>query len=405
MPRLTLNRSRLTTLLALCLLIGLITLRSWLGPEIAVNVVESGNLQQTIVATGKIKTPDRIEVGSQISGRVISVPVREGDQVVAGKLLIQLDDRELRASLKQAEAAEAQAQTRLKQMQALTQPVSEQNLRQAEANRDQAQRTYKRNESLVEKQFIGQSQLDESRRALSVAEAQWQTAQLQFQNSRPGGSDYLIAESALQQAKASREAAGARLAYSHLAAAQPGTLLSRQVEPGDMVQPGKTLMVISPAGETQVVVQIDERNLKYLQIGQKAELSADAYPEQRFSGELVFINPAIDALRGSIEIRFTVPNPPAYLRQDMTVSANLLVGEKKQVLTLPVSAIRQLNEGQPWVMRVNQGRTEKQAVKIGIRGENRVEIIEGLQAGELIVPAEEGKVTVDQRIRAKTETK
>ncbi len=71
-----------------------------------------------------------------------------------------------------------------------------------------------------------------------------------------------------------------------------GTLIARNVERGNVVQPGKALMVLSPAGATQLVVQIDEKNLNLLQIGQEALASADAYPGERFAARIVYMNPA-----------------------------------------------------------------------------------------------------------------
>ena len=90
-----------------------------------------------------------------------------------------------------------------------------------------------------------------------------------------------------------------------------GTLIARSVEPGNVVQAGKELMVLAPAGETQVVVQIDEKNLAQLKPGQQALASADAFPKERFRAELVYINPGIDALRGAVEVKLRVPEPPA----------------------------------------------------------------------------------------------
>jgi hypothetical protein len=89
------------------------------------------------------------------------------------------------------------------------------------------------------------------------------------------------------------------------------------------VQPGKVLMVLSPKADMQLVLQIDEKNLHLLRLKQAAVASADAYPDQKFDAELVFINPRVDPLRGSVEVKLTVPKPPAYLQQDMTVSVDL----------------------------------------------------------------------------------
>ena len=122
-----------------------------------------------------------------------------------------------------------------------------------------------------------------------------------------GGADFEMAQTALQQARAGLAAAKARLAQTSIVAPTDGVLIGRNVEPGDVVQPGKELMVLAPAGETQIVVQVDEKNLAQLKLGQKALASADAYPHERFDAELFYINPGIDALRGSVEVKLRVP--------------------------------------------------------------------------------------------------
>src|SRR4029079_10268914 len=120
---------------------------------------------------------------------------------------------------------------------------------------------------------------------------------------RNSGSDYALAEAAFVQAQASAQAARARAGYATIAAPADGTLIARAVEVGDVVQPGKVLMTLSPAGRAQLVVDIDEKNLRLLAIGQKALASADAYPQQRFAAELVYINPGVNAQTGAVEVK------------------------------------------------------------------------------------------------------
>ena len=100
-------------------------------------------------------------------------------------------------------------------------------------------------------------------------------------------------------------------------------LISRSVEVGDVVQPGKALMVLAASGQPQILIQIDEKNLSKIALGQKAFGSADAFASQRFDAVVGYINPGIDAARGSVEVKLNVANPPAYLRQDMTVSVDI----------------------------------------------------------------------------------
>ena len=192
-----------------------------------------------------------------------------------------------------------------------------------------------------------------------------------------------MAQTALEQARASLGVVQAKLDDTVIRAPVGGILIARAVEPGNVVQPGKELMALAPAGETQVVVQIDEKNLAQLRLGQKALGSADAFPRERFAAELVYINPGIDALRGAVEVKLRVPDPPGYLRQDMTVSVDIEVARAASVLSLPADAV---HEGD-WVLVARDGRAQRQKVRIGVRGAGRIEIVEGLREGELVLPS------------------
>jgi len=166
-----------------------------------------------------------------------------------------------------------------------------------------------------------------------------------------------------------------------------------------VVQAGKELMLLAPAGETQVVVEIDERNLAQLALGQKALGSADAFPGQRFAAELVYINPGIDALRGSVEVKLKVANPPAFLRQDMTASVDIEVAHRADTVIVPTETVRDATGREPWVLAIRGWRAVRQPVKLGLRGDNRIEVLEGVEPGEELIPATNGLVKAGQRVR------
>jgi HlyD family secretion protein len=370
------------------------------GPQVEVAAVVRRDVVQSVVASGRVSAPYRVDIGSQIVGTVAEVPVAEGQTVKAGQLLIALESSEARAGVKQAQVAVAQAEARLRQLRELQLPVADQALRQAQANLANAQVQYDRNKRLYESGFVGKSVLDDTQRTLDVTRTQVDTARKQVETAQPSGSDTALAVTALEQARASLEAARAKLTYTSISAPWDGTLIARDVERGDVVQPGKVLMVLSPAGETQILLQIDERNLSRLALGQKALASADAYPAERFAAALVYINPGVDAQRGTVEVKLGVPNPPAYLKQDMTVSADIEVGRSNDALALPAEAVRDAGGPSPWVLCVRNGRAERRAVKIGLRGNGVIEVREGLAAGDLVVPAASGGIRDGQRLRA-----
>ena len=357
------------------------------------------DLIHTIVASGRITTPQRIAIGSAVTGRVARIPVSEGQQVKRGDVVIELESRDERAALAQAQAAVAQAEAKLRQLRELGLPSAQQALIQAEAQAVQARRQYDRNRDLKAQGFLSQAALDDAQRNLDVAESQLRAARLQVQSNSPAGSDFALAQTALAQARANVAIAQARLDETVIRAPADGTLITRAVERGNVVQPGKELMALAPEGETQIVVQIDEKNLAQLALGQKALGSADAFPRERFPAELVYINPGVDPLRGSVEVKLRVPNPPEYLRQDMTASVDIEVARRSGVVVVPADAVRDVAGAKPWVLAVDRGRAVRRAVTLGLRGDGRIEIVNGVAPGDLLIPATNLAIKGGDRVR------
>jgi HlyD family secretion protein len=371
----------------------------WPGPVVTTSEVVRRDMMQSVVVSGRVQNPFRLAIGSQVVGVVRGVPVREGQSVQANDLLIQLDDSESRAALAQAESAAAMAELQLRRVREVQLPLAEQGVRQSLINLEQAMRMQARHQDLFSQAFIGQAALDESSRTTRLSESQLVGAVHQWHSVRPGGAEHVQAQANLQQAQAGVALARARWSYARLRAPVAGTLIARQVEVGDVVQPGKSLMTLSPSGDTQVVAQIDEKQLKWLNLGQPARVSADAYPQARFPAELVYINPGVDPQRGSVEVKLRVPQPPDYLRQDMTVSVDIQTAHRPQVLQVQESAVQGEAEGGAWVYKLLGPHVHKTAVSTGMRAGGWVEILEGLQAGEVVVNTGGATLTDGQRVR------
>jgi HlyD family secretion protein len=376
-----------------------LALQWWWGPSVATESVVRSDFVQTIVASGHVEAAHRVDVGAQITGTVSQVPVAEGQSVKAGDLLVLLESAELNAALRQADVAVVQAQARLRQLREVQAPVAEQALRQAQTNLDNARSQLRRNQDLFQQGFIGEAALDDTRKAVDLADAQVRSTQKQLETMRPSGSDYALAEAALAEAQASAQAAKARAGYARIAATVDGTLIARNVEVGDVVQPGKVLMTLSPAGPTQLVADIDEKNLHLLNIGQQALASADAYPQQRFGARLVYINPGVNAQTGAVQIKLDVPSAPEVLKQDMTVSVDIEVARRTRVLLAPSSAVHDADGNAPWVLRVQDGRALRSAVRLGLRSGGFCEVVEGLREGDRVIPVA-AAVSAGARIRA-----
>ena len=394
-------RYRAPALAAIAILLWYFAIPALLGPVVIADPVIRADFVQTVVASGHVEAPFRVNIGSQITGVVADVPVAEGQSVSAGDILVRLDDREARAAVVQAEGALAQAGARVRQMRELTLPAALESLQQAQSTLGNAQQAYDRASKLAKDGFGTQAKLDDAFKALEIAQAQSRSAELQVYTARPGGSDYVMVETQLNQAQASLASARSKFSYTVITAPRDGILISRDVERGNVVQPSNVLMKLSPSGDVQIVVQIDEKNLGLIATGQKALVSADSYPKQSFAAEVVYINPGVDLQRASVEVKLRVPDPPAYLRQDMTVSVDIETVRRPRALVVPAVAIRAISTDRPWVLKAEGGRAVRQRVKVGLVSAGKAEIVEGLVEGSLIVPPTAVNIKEGARVRAR----
>jgi HlyD family secretion protein len=369
--------------------------RSKIKPEF----VKNGSFVQTIVASGRVESPHRISISAQITGTVSDVPVVEGQSVEKGQLLIALENTELHSALRQAQASEQQALSNLRQLRELKAPVAVQLQIQADANFANAKNNLARTLELFHKGFIGAAARDESERAFQIAQSQRNIDRQQYESLQPGGSEMSLVQATVNQARAAVQTATARLRYSTIQAPRAGILIARHVEIGDGVLPGKVLMTLSPKGVMQLVVQIDEKNIKWLQINQMALASADAFPDKKFQAQLVYINPSIDPQRGSVEVKLDIKDPPPELKQDMTVSVDIETARIENTLLIPMSAVHDYDIKAPWVFLIHQGRAQKQAISLGLESHGLVQVLSGLKAGDRVIPLKYTQIRDGSRVR------
>ena len=400
----SISRSSWLKIAALALVVIAMTLyllrNVLLGTPSAVYAATSGELVQSVVASGRVISPQRVTVALQGTGRVLRVAVAEGQAVEAGQLLIELDNSDSRASLAQAGGAVLQAEAKFRQLSELSQPQATQALTQTQATLLQANKTLIRNRELVAQGFVSQAAVDDAQRAVDVAASQVASSQAQVKTNAAGGSDRLLADAALRQAQAGHQLARAKLEQGLVYAPNSGVLISRSVEVGDIVQPGKALMVLAPSGQMQILVQIDEKNLAKIALGQKAYGSADAFAKERFDAVVAYINPGVDATRGSVEVKLNITNPPAYLRQDMTVSVDIETARRTATIVIPTSTLEDAATDKPWVLVARGKHAVKQFVTLGLLGDTRVEVLQGIAKGEGVIPKSKQGVKAGQRVRA-----
>lgn len=354
--------------------------RAWRGPELPGYRLAERPLLQRVVASGQVSSQSLAQVGSEITGVVTARHVREGDRVQPGDLLIELDDATQQAQLREAQAA-------LAQLQQVQRPQAAAALQQAQGNLQQAASERQRREELFARGLLPAEQRDQARNAEVTAKAARDQAKLQLESLKAGGAQEQLLRERLQQARA---ALGKTKIYAQVA----GTVQTRNVEPGDLVQPGRTLLQIARADSREILVALDEKSLGPVALGQPAQVVADAYPGRVVPARVSFIAPSVDAARGTADVHLELLAPADFLRQGMTVSVNIDTGHRDRALVIPNDAL--LPGGA--ALRVEQGRARRVPLRLGLRGTTLSEVTAGLAAGDIVLAA---PVEPGSRVRVK----
>jgi HlyD family secretion protein len=387
------------------LIIGVLALSTywltqlWLGPQVVGLSVRREELIQTVVANGKVELPEPVEIVSKSNGNISAVNAKAGQSVSAGQILLTLASKNDRGIIERAKVATALAEARFKKVSELTHAGSEQSLSRAKFSVESAKKQYARSRELAAKGFVSQEQASDALRNLTISQSQLATAQFQAKANRAKGSDYALAELALNKARAYERALRDKSGSSLIKAATDGLLTSCHVAAGDKVMPGKKLMVISPTGTAHLVLQLDENNRRDLKLGQQARIVAEGHSEQSFGAVISSISPAADTAQGKFAVKLDSLQSPEFLRQDMVVSAEIEVTRRADALLLPLAAVRDGDSAEPWVMVLDNGRAQRRRVKLGVRDKARVEVLDGLHENELVFPATGFAVPEGQRIR------
>lgn len=359
--------------------------RVWQGPVVDTYRVVEQPLIQNVVATGRIISTSRAQIGSEITGVVLERHVTEGDRVEPGEVLITLRADDLAARVREAEAA-------LQQLQTSRRPQAMAALKQSQAQLEQTLREAKRRRDLYKTESISKEIYEKAEQALTLAQASEEQSKLLSESLKPGASEELILVERLNAAQAA-------LARTEIKSQVAGVVLTRDVAPGDVVQPGRLLIEIAKDGTTEVLIPVDERNLGVLALGQPARCIADAYPNRVFEAKINFIAPTVDPQRGTVDVRLTVDPAPDFLLQDMTVTATIQTNKRDAAITLSNDLIKEPQNGKGVVWLVRDGTITAQTVTLGLRGLSATEITEGIKPGDLVVLS--AKAKLGDRVRSK----
>lgn len=371
-------------IILLVLLVSFAIYRWWQGPLLPSYEVVSSPLIQTVVASGRVEKVSRTQIGSEITGVVLERLVQEGDRVSRGDVLLVLKSDEISAQVRQAEAE-------LKELATTRRPQAEFDLANAKVQLEQAQREAVRRRN-TELGILSAEEREKSIEAEKLARNNLESARLKVASLAPDK----VEETKLREQLAALQA---QLAKTKIRAEVSGIILTRNVEPGDLVQPSQTLFTIALDGATEIRVPFDERNLPLLALQQKAAVITDAYPDQPFPAHINFIAPSIDAQRGTVDVRLTVDPVPDFLRKDMTVSVNVETNKREQTLVIPNDALSSISGNKAMVILVRDRKIQRHPITLGLRGLVMSEVVAGLKEGDHVLTDAESVLKDGIRVR------
>jgi HlyD family secretion protein len=353
--------------------------------------VERGTMVKSVVATGKVEPITKIEIKSKANGIIkalnadIDLVVKEGD------ILVELDKEQLAATLRGAEATLLAARASLEAAEAQAQK----NRVEAEGPEAEfARRAYERAQSLFAQHLIAQSSLDDAHSLVDVADNRKRAAQSQL-----GVSQAKVAEARAQvaQAKAAAERAAEDVANATIRAPIRGTVLSRDVEIGSPVSSilnlGANATLVMTLGDiTQVFVRgkVDEADIGRVRLGQQARIRVETFKDKTFNGRVTQISP-MGVEKDNVtnfEVRVSIDNPGKELKANMTANAEIVLEEHPDSLIVPEGAITYDAQKNAFAEIQSPGTktgVTKVPVKVGVGNGTKIQILEGLKAGDKVV--------------------
>ena len=164
-----------------------------------------------------------------------------------------------------------------------------------------------------------------------------------------------------------------------------GTLVEQQVTEGQQVRPDTELFVLTPMETLWVMASVYEDDVAKIKLGQNGTVSVQAYPDREFNGQITWIADAVDKRTRTLQIRLNVPNDMRLLKANMFATVNLVVGQRKEVLTIPSQALQMESGGAFVFVEVDKGHYERRSVQTGVRSDKSIEIESGLVEGDRVV--------------------
>jgi RND family efflux transporter MFP subunit len=310
--------------------------------------------------TADIIPNQAVNLFSRVDGYIAKVYVEKGDLVKANQLLLEIDHSDYRHAVDQAKANLAAAKARVAQ--------------QAASVRN-ATLTLNRMQALITDQFVSQQDLDNAQVAYDSAAAALDSLRAQVQQM----------EVALAQAETN-------LAYSYIRAPFAGYVAERNLDLGSYVS-GTTagtstvsrgILTLHEIQTVRILIEVVEKDVPLIRVGQRAEVRAEAYPDRVFEGTVTRIVQALNRATRTMTIEVDLPNKDHVLKGGMFARVEVLVGTHRNAIQIPLDAVSRLEDSQ-YVYIVREGKAQRVPVEIGVRDENRVEVTKGLDGSEQVI--------------------
>lgn len=334
-------------------------------PPVAVELaqVKRGSIAQMVRVTGIVRAGTTVQVMAAATGKVKAVYVNVGDKVSQGQVIAELDNAAQTASLEQAQATLEQARLGLEQADA--------RVKQAEVRAGLDETNLKRTQTLFDQGAASQQQLDAARTAAAVSQEDLAVARASLAASR---AQVAAAEAGVRQAQTA-------LDNTYVKAPVDGEVAARLVEPGALAQ--GPLVTLVTTGSLQVEIGVTEEDVNYLKPGGEVNVEIPAVGS-KLQGRVASVSPAAEETSRVFKVKIDLPDPPAGVKPGMTATVTYTTRRADDTLLVPKNAVVKRGT-QDVVYIVVEGKAAGRVVTTGIAGEEKVEIVKGLAAGDGII--------------------
>jgi len=345
--------------------------------RVRVTPAETGTISRTIEVNGTLAAQDEVAVAFKVPGRIDVLPVDLGDVVRQGQVIATLDKTDLRLAVSQAEAALEQARARL----GLTPGVDSDSVvaektplvQQARAAFEEARLARARAQQMLDQKLIARADFDTAEANYQIADGRYQDAIDEIRNR----------QAALLQRKTERELARQMLSDADLRAPIPGAVLMRAGSVGQYVAPGAPVVTLVRMHPLRLQLPVPERAAAGVRIGQEIVLSLED-DGATYRGNVTRLSPAIDPVNRTLMVEAAIPNQSGSLKPGSFVRTSLVTQRGEDALFIPSDSLV-VFAGIEKVYLVANGKSAERLVRTGRRQGDRLEVVEGLKAGDRVV--------------------